>query len=45
MREVAAEFRYPVFLYAIGKDSTVMLHLARALFPGKPHFRFSGLCR
>ena len=27
MREVAAEFRKPVMLYSIGKDSTVMLHL------------------
>jgi sulfate adenylyltransferase subunit 2 len=33
-REVAAECRAPVFLYSIGKDSTVMLHLARkAFFP------------
>ena len=39
MREVAAEFRKPVMLYSIGKDSTVMLHLARkAFFPGKPPF-------
>jgi sulfate adenylyltransferase subunit 2 len=37
MREVAAEFRRPVMLYSIGKDSSVMLHLARkAFFPGKP---------
>ena len=28
MREVAAEFQRPVMLYSIGKDSTVMLHLA-----------------
>ena len=28
MREVAAEFRNPVMLYSIGKDSGVMLHLA-----------------
>ncbi|MBV9686776.1 MAG: sulfate adenylyltransferase subunit CysD [Alphaproteobacteria bacterium] len=35
MREVAAEFRNPVLLYSIGKDSGVMLHLARkAFFPG-----------
>ena len=35
MREVAAEFRKPVMLYSIGKDSSVMLHLARkAFFPG-----------
>jgi sulfate adenylyltransferase subunit 2 len=39
MREVAAEFRGPVMLYSIGKDSSVMLHLARkAFFPGKPPF-------
>ena len=39
MREVAAEFRKPVLLYSIGKDSSVMLHLARkAFFPGKPPF-------
>ncbi len=35
MREVAAEFRNPVMLYSIGKDSSVMLHLARKAFaPG-----------
>jgi sulfate adenylyltransferase subunit 2 len=34
-----AEFRNPVMLYSIGKDSSVMLHLARkAFFPGKPPF-------
>jgi sulfate adenylyltransferase subunit 2 len=39
MREVAADFRNPVLLYSIGKDSSVMLHLARkAFFPGKPPF-------
>lgn len=39
MREVAAEFRKPVMLYSIGKDSSVMLHLARkAFYPGKPPF-------
>jgi sulfate adenylyltransferase subunit 2 len=39
MREVAAEFRNPVMLYSIGKDSSVMLHLARkAFYPGKPPF-------
>jgi len=39
MREVAAEFRNPVMLYSIGKDSSVMVHLARkAFFPGKPPF-------
>lgn len=35
LREVAAEFGNPVMLYSIGKDSAVMLHLARkAFFPG-----------
>ncbi|HZK90950.1 MAG TPA: sulfate adenylyltransferase subunit CysD [Stellaceae bacterium] len=35
LREGAAEFRNPVMLYSIGKDSSVMLHLARkAFFPG-----------
>jgi sulfate adenylyltransferase subunit 2 len=39
MREVVAEFRNPVMLYSIGKDSSVMLHLARkAFFPGKSPF-------
>lgn len=39
MREVAAEFENPVMLYSIGKDSSVMLHLARkAFFPGKIPF-------
>ena len=39
MREVAAEFRNPVMLYSIGKDSSVMLHLARkSFFPGKRPF-------
>jgi len=39
MREVAAECRKPVMLYSIGKDSTVMLHLARkAFFPAKLPF-------
>ena len=39
MREVAVEFRNPVLLYSIGKDSSVMLHLARkAFFPGAPPF-------
>jgi sulfate adenylyltransferase subunit 2 len=39
MREVAAEFRNPVMLYSIGKDSSVMLHLARkAFFPAKLPF-------
>ena len=39
MREVAAEFRNPVMLYSIGKDSSVMVHLARKAFaPAKPPF-------
>src|SRR3974377_1676815 len=39
MREVVAEFRNPVMLYSIGKDSTVMVHLARkAFFPPRPPF-------
>ena len=39
IREVAAEFERPVMLYSIGKDSAVMLHLARKAFhPGKPPF-------
>jgi sulfate adenylyltransferase subunit 2 len=38
-REVAAEFRNPVLLYSIGKDSSVLLHLARkAFFPSPPPF-------
>ncbi len=39
IREVAAEFRNPVMLYSIGKDSAVMLHLAmKAFAPGIPPF-------
>jgi sulfate adenylyltransferase subunit 2 len=39
MREVAAEFAKPVMLYSIGKDSSVMLHLAmKAFYPAKPPF-------
>ncbi len=39
MREVAAEFRNPVMLYSIGKDSSVMLHLAmKAFYPSRPPF-------
>ncbi|SDK30105.1 sulfate adenylyltransferase subunit CysD [Billgrantia gudaonensis] len=39
IREVAAEFANPVMLYSIGKDSSVMLHLARkAFYPGPPPF-------
>jgi len=41
MREVAAEFSNPVMLYSIGKDSSVMVHLAmKAFYPGKPPFPF-----
>jgi sulfate adenylyltransferase subunit 2 len=39
MREVVAEFQNPVMLYSIGKDSSVMLHLAlKAFYPAKPSF-------
>lgn len=39
IREVAAEFDNPVMLYSIGKDSSVMLHLARkAFYPGRLPF-------
>ena len=39
LREGAAAFRRPVLLYSIGKDSSVLLHLAlKAFFPGKPPF-------
>jgi sulfate adenylyltransferase subunit 2 len=39
IREVVAEFSRPVMLYSIGKDSSVMLHLAlKAFRPGKPPF-------
>ena len=39
IREVTAEFEKPVMLYSIGKDSSVMLHLAlKAFYPGKPPF-------
>jgi sulfate adenylyltransferase subunit 2 len=39
IREVAAEFRNPVMLYSIGKDSGVLAHLARkAFFPGRVPF-------
>src|SRR5204863_4277965 len=39
MREVAAQFAKPVMLYSIGKDSSVMLHLAmKAFHPSKPPF-------
>lgn len=39
LREVAASFKRPILLYSIGKDSSVLLHLARkAFFPGKIPF-------
>jgi sulfate adenylyltransferase subunit 2 len=39
IREVVAEFENPVMLYSIGKDSSVMVHLAlKAFYPGKPPF-------
>src|ERR1700753_2861768 len=39
MREVAASMHRPVMLYSIGKDSSVMLHLAmKAFYPAKPPF-------
>jgi sulfate adenylyltransferase subunit 2 len=39
MRDVVAEFKKPVMLYSIGKDSSVMLHLAvKAFYPAKLPF-------
>ena len=39
IREVASEFRNPVMLYSIGKDSAVMVQLAlKAFYPAKPPF-------
>ena len=41
MREVVATFERPVMLYSIGKDSSVMLHLAlKAFWPAPPPFPF-----
>ena len=41
IREVAAECEKPVMLYSIGKDSSVMLHIAmKAFYPEKPPFPF-----
>ena len=41
LREVAATFTNPVMMYSIGKDSSVMLHLAmKAFYPAKPPFKF-----
>ncbi len=40
-REVAASFQKPVMLYSIGKDSSVLLHLAmKAFYPARPPFPF-----
>src|ERR1044071_8625311 len=39
IREVVAQFERPVMLYSIGKDSSVMLHLAmKAFWPSRPPF-------
>src|SRR4051795_6628302 len=39
LREVVAESERPVMLYSVGKDSSVMLHLAmKAFYPAKPPF-------
>ena len=39
MREVAAEFKNPVMLYSVGKDSSVMVRLAqKAFYPGSIPF-------
>lgn len=41
MREVVAEFSNPVMMYSVGKDSSVMLHIARkAFYPARPPFPF-----
>ena len=41
IREVVAEFEKPVMLYSVGKDSAVMLHLARKVFaPAIPALPF-----
>ncbi len=41
LREVVATFSNPVMLYSIGKDSSVLLHLAtKAFYPAKPPFPF-----
>lgn len=41
MREVVSEARNPVMLYSVGKDSSVMLHIARkAFYPAPPPFPF-----
>jgi len=39
LRQVAADFERPVLLYSVGKDSSVLLHLAlKAFFPSRPPF-------
>ena len=44
IREVAAEFKNPVMLYSIGKDSSVMVHLAmKAFYPAKPPVSYTHL--
>ena len=41
MREVVAEAENPVMLYSVGKDSSVLMHLAmKAFYPSKPPFPF-----
>ena len=46
MREVAAECEKPVMLYSVGKDSSVMLHLAlKAFYPSRPPFPFLHVIR
>ena len=41
LRETVAQFRNPVLLYSIGKDSSVLVHLARkAFYPGPLPFPF-----
>ena len=40
IREVAASFENPIMLYSIGKDSSVLLHLARKAFSRKVPFLF-----
>ena len=43
MREVVAEAERPVMLYSVGKDSAVMLHLAKkAFYPAPPPMRAFG---
>ena len=40
-REVISEASNPVFLYSVGKDSSVMLNIAlKAFYPAKPPFKF-----